>query len=150
MIAGVTVIDPATTWVDVTVELEPDVTLEPGVQLRGETVVHRGATVGPDSTLTDDHVGEGRVRTYRGASVDHRLAAQLHPWLERDIRLELDRDIYPGRRGIDHRDSGKHPVGEHPAVELGAEDSELSAIVDALDKERVVAPNGPHGAELNR
>ena len=59
MIAGVTVIDPATTWVDVTVELEPDVTLEPGVQLRGETVVRRGATVGPDSTLTDVVVGAG-------------------------------------------------------------------------------------------
>src|SRR5450759_2005695 len=59
MLAGVTVIDPATTWVDVTVELEPDVTLEPGVQLRGETVVHRGATVGPDSTLTDVVVGAG-------------------------------------------------------------------------------------------
>ena len=59
MLAGVTMIDPATTWVDVTVELEPDVTLEPGVQLRGETVVHRGATVGPDSTLTDVVVGAG-------------------------------------------------------------------------------------------
>lgn len=59
MIAGVTVIDPATTWVDVTVELEPDVTLEPGVQLRGATVVRRGATVGPDSTLVDVVVGAG-------------------------------------------------------------------------------------------
>jgi bifunctional UDP-N-acetylglucosamine pyrophosphorylase/glucosamine-1-phosphate N-acetyltransferase len=59
MLAGVTVIDPATTWLDVDVRLEPDVTLLPGVQLFGRTSVLRGATVGPDCTLTDCTVGTG-------------------------------------------------------------------------------------------
>jgi serine acetyltransferase len=54
---GVTVVDPATTWVDVDVELERDVTLLPGTQLHGATVVREGATVGPDTTLTDVEVG---------------------------------------------------------------------------------------------
>ena len=53
MRSGVTVVDPATTWVDVSVIVEPDATLLPGVQLHGATQVHAGATVGPDSTLTD-------------------------------------------------------------------------------------------------
>lgn len=53
MLAGVTVIDPATTWVDVDVELEQDVTLLPGTQLHGSTRVAGGAVVGPDTTLTD-------------------------------------------------------------------------------------------------
>lgn len=53
MAAGVTVVDPATTWVDVDVELEQDVTLLPGTQLHGSTVVRTGAVVGPDSTLRD-------------------------------------------------------------------------------------------------
>ncbi len=53
MRAGVSVIDPATTWVDVTVTLDRDVTLLPGTQLHGATEVATGATVGPDSTLTD-------------------------------------------------------------------------------------------------
>ncbi|WP_146842645.1 bifunctional UDP-N-acetylglucosamine diphosphorylase/glucosamine-1-phosphate N-acetyltransferase GlmU [Cellulomonas composti] len=56
---GVTVVDPATTWVDVDVELERDVTLLPGTQLQGTTVVREGASVGPDTTLTDVEVGPG-------------------------------------------------------------------------------------------
>ena len=59
---GVTVVDPATTWVDVDVELERDVTLLPGTQLHGATVVREGATVGPDTTLTDVEVGARRQR----------------------------------------------------------------------------------------
>jgi len=59
MRAGVTVVDPATTWVDVEVELARDVTLLPGVQLQGTTVVEEGALVGPDTTLLDCRVGAG-------------------------------------------------------------------------------------------
>lgn len=61
MRAGVTVVDPATTWVDVDVELAQDVTLLPGTQLHGATVVAQGATIGPDTTLTDVEVGPGAV-----------------------------------------------------------------------------------------
>ncbi|WP_156225440.1 bifunctional UDP-N-acetylglucosamine diphosphorylase/glucosamine-1-phosphate N-acetyltransferase GlmU [Pseudactinotalea suaedae] len=63
MLDGVTVIDPATTWVDVDVELAPDVTLLPGTQLHGATVVAGGAVIGPDTTLTDVEVGEGATVT---------------------------------------------------------------------------------------
>jgi len=58
MLQGVTVVDPATTWVDVDVDLAQDVTLLPGVQLHGATSVASGATIGPDTTLTDVEVGE--------------------------------------------------------------------------------------------
>jgi bifunctional UDP-N-acetylglucosamine pyrophosphorylase / glucosamine-1-phosphate N-acetyltransferase len=57
MLAGVTVVDPASTWVDVSVSLEPDVVLLPGVQLHGATTVAAGAEIGPDSTLTDCAIG---------------------------------------------------------------------------------------------
>jgi bifunctional UDP-N-acetylglucosamine pyrophosphorylase/glucosamine-1-phosphate N-acetyltransferase len=57
--AGVTVVDPATTWVDVDVALAQDVTLHPGTQLHGRTTVAAGAHIGPDTTLTDTEVGEG-------------------------------------------------------------------------------------------
>ena len=68
---GVTVVDPATTWVDVTVELAQDVTLLPGVQLHGSTQVGEDAVIGPDTTLTDVLVGEGArvVRTHGSDSV---------------------------------------------------------------------------------
>lgn len=58
-LAGVTVVDPATTWVDATVVLDADVTLLPGTQLHGQTCVAAGARVGPDTTLTDVVVGAG-------------------------------------------------------------------------------------------
>jgi bifunctional UDP-N-acetylglucosamine pyrophosphorylase / glucosamine-1-phosphate N-acetyltransferase len=50
---GVTVVDPATTWVDVEVTLDSDVTLLPGVHLLGSTHVATGAQVGPATSLTD-------------------------------------------------------------------------------------------------
>ncbi len=66
MRSGVTVIDPATTWVDVGVLLEPDVVLHPGCQLHGTTMVAAGAEIGPDTTLTDCAIGAGArvVRTH--------------------------------------------------------------------------------------
>jgi bifunctional UDP-N-acetylglucosamine pyrophosphorylase/glucosamine-1-phosphate N-acetyltransferase len=72
MRSGVTVLDPATTWVDVTVRLGRDVVLRPGVQLQGATTVDDGAEIGPDSTLLDCVVGAGAsvVRTHaRGAEI---------------------------------------------------------------------------------
>jgi bifunctional UDP-N-acetylglucosamine pyrophosphorylase/glucosamine-1-phosphate N-acetyltransferase len=63
---GVTVVDPTSTWIDVTVTLEHDVTLLPGVQLLGATVVAEDAVVGPDTTLKDVEIGRGAqvVRTH--------------------------------------------------------------------------------------
>ncbi|KMM46414.1 bifunctional N-acetylglucosamine-1-phosphate uridyltransferase/glucosamine-1-phosphate acetyltransferase [Cellulomonas sp. A375-1] len=68
---GVTIVDPATTWVDVDVELERDVTLLPGTQLHGATVVREGAKIGPDTTLTDVEVGKGATvsRTHGSLAV---------------------------------------------------------------------------------
>ncbi len=62
--AGVTMRDPATTYIDVAVELEPDCVLEPGTILRGATTIGAGAVVGPDSTLIDTLVGP-RARVNR-------------------------------------------------------------------------------------
>jgi len=55
--AGVTVLDPQTTWIDVQVRLAPDATVHPGCQLHGTTSVAAGAVVGPDTTLVDTEVG---------------------------------------------------------------------------------------------
>ncbi len=70
MRAGVTVVDPATTWIDATVTLDEDVRLLPNTQLHGATTVARDAVVGPDTTLTDVQVGEGAkvVRTHGSGS----------------------------------------------------------------------------------
>jgi len=59
MRAGVTVVDPASTWIDADVEIAADARIEPGTSLRGATAVGARSTVGPLSTLIDTRLGEG-------------------------------------------------------------------------------------------
>ncbi|MEE1938511.1 bifunctional UDP-N-acetylglucosamine diphosphorylase/glucosamine-1-phosphate N-acetyltransferase GlmU [Streptomyces sp. TRM 70361] len=61
MLAGVTVVDPASVWVDVTVTYEPDAVVHPGTQLLGTTHLGAGCEVGPNCRLADTRVGEGAV-----------------------------------------------------------------------------------------
>lgn len=60
---GVTIQDPATTWIDADVSIEPDTEILPGTFLHGATSIASGAVIGPDTTLVDCEVGEGaRIR----------------------------------------------------------------------------------------
>jgi bifunctional UDP-N-acetylglucosamine pyrophosphorylase / glucosamine-1-phosphate N-acetyltransferase len=59
MRAGVTIVDPASTWIDVGVKLEPGVHIGPSTQLEGTTTVAAGARVGPGCLLRDTRVGAG-------------------------------------------------------------------------------------------
>ena len=59
MLAGVTIVDPQTTWIDAEVELEPDSTIHPFTILRGHTRVASGAEVGPHTVVVDAEIGEG-------------------------------------------------------------------------------------------
>jgi bifunctional UDP-N-acetylglucosamine pyrophosphorylase/glucosamine-1-phosphate N-acetyltransferase len=61
MKSGVTMEDPATTWIDATAKVAPDALIHPGVQLKGATAVDAGAEIGPDTTLTDTIVGADAV-----------------------------------------------------------------------------------------
>ncbi len=90
MVAGVTVVDPATTWVDVTVTVGADAVLQPGTQLHGTTRVAGGAVVGPDTTLADCEVGEGAsvVRSHcSGAVVGPRATVGPFSYLRPGTRL---------------------------------------------------------------
>jgi bifunctional UDP-N-acetylglucosamine pyrophosphorylase / glucosamine-1-phosphate N-acetyltransferase len=59
MLAGVTIVDPATVWIDADVELEPDTVVHPFTQLRGRTRVATGAEIGPHAVVVDAVVGQG-------------------------------------------------------------------------------------------
>lgn len=71
MIKGVTMIDPGSTFIDVDVDLAPDVLLHPGVILQGATTIGEGAVIGPSTTLMDVEVGPGAevVRTHGSFAV---------------------------------------------------------------------------------
>jgi bifunctional UDP-N-acetylglucosamine pyrophosphorylase/glucosamine-1-phosphate N-acetyltransferase len=64
--AGVTIVDPATTWIDVDVTIGQDTIVAPGTQLLGTTEIGMNCTIGPDTTLTDVEVGDGAsvIRTH--------------------------------------------------------------------------------------
>jgi bifunctional UDP-N-acetylglucosamine pyrophosphorylase/glucosamine-1-phosphate N-acetyltransferase len=96
MRAGVTVVDPATTWVDVTATVAADALLEPGVQLRGTTSVATGAVVGPDTTLVDTTVEEGAavVRSHvLGAVVGPRATVGPFSYVRPGTRLAADAKV---------------------------------------------------------
>jgi len=57
MLAGVTIVDPATTWIEPSVELEEDSTIHPFTVLRGRTRVAAGAEVGPHAVAIDAEIG---------------------------------------------------------------------------------------------
>ena len=57
MLAGVTIVDPATTWIEANVEIEPDVTIHPFVYLRGATRVATGAEIHGHTVATDAEIG---------------------------------------------------------------------------------------------
>lgn len=64
MLAGVSIVDPATTYVDVDVQLAPDVTLLPQTHVLGASRVARDARIGPNASLVDAQVSEGATITY--------------------------------------------------------------------------------------
>ena len=61
MLAGVTIVDPGTTWIEADVTLEPDSTIHPFTVLRGTTSVASGAEVGPHAVAIDAAIGPGAV-----------------------------------------------------------------------------------------
>ncbi|MFF3504140.1 bifunctional UDP-N-acetylglucosamine diphosphorylase/glucosamine-1-phosphate N-acetyltransferase GlmU [Streptomyces sp. NPDC003247] len=92
MLAGVTVVDPASTWVDVTVTFEQDAVVHPGTQLLGSTHVGEGAEVGPNSRLKDTSVGAGaRVdnTVADGARVGAQASVGPYAYLRPGTRLGL-------------------------------------------------------------
>jgi bifunctional UDP-N-acetylglucosamine pyrophosphorylase/glucosamine-1-phosphate N-acetyltransferase len=93
---GVTMVDPASVWLDAGVELARDVVLEPGVQLRGATTVGAGAVIGPDTTLTDVTVGAGAsvVRTHgRESEIGPGASVGPFAYLRPGVRLGTDSKI---------------------------------------------------------
>ncbi|GAA5138670.1 bifunctional UDP-N-acetylglucosamine diphosphorylase/glucosamine-1-phosphate N-acetyltransferase GlmU [Pseudonocardia adelaidensis] len=148
MRAGVTVVDPATTWVDVQVRLEPDVVLHPGTQLHGATSVAGGAEIGPDTTLTDCAVGAGAVvvRTHGGdAEIGPGASVGPFAYLRPGARLGergkigtfvevKNSDIGPGTKVPHLTYVGDATIGEHSNI--GA--SSVFVNYDGVRKQRTV------------
>ena len=94
---GVTVVDPATTYIDASVEVEPDATILPFTFLEGETRVGRRAEVGPHVRAIDSVIEEDAVVTYavvRGSRIGPR--ATVGPFASLRPGTELAADVHVG------------------------------------------------------
>jgi bifunctional UDP-N-acetylglucosamine pyrophosphorylase/glucosamine-1-phosphate N-acetyltransferase len=90
MRAGVTIVDPSTTWIEPTVQLEPDAVILPWTMLEGTTMVAAGAQVGPGSHLIDTVVGSGAVAcftTAHGAEIGEHASVGPYTYLRPGTRL---------------------------------------------------------------
>ncbi len=122
MLHGVTVVDPASTWVDVQVRLEPDVVLHPGTQLHGPTSVAGGAEIGPDSTLTACEIGAGAVvvRTHGSGS-----------WIGAGASVGPFAYLRPGTRLGEHAKIGTFVEVKNADIGAGTKVPHLTYVGDA-------------------
>ncbi len=80
-LAGVTIVEPHSTWIDVTVQLGRDVVLKPATRLHGFTSIGEGAIIGPDTDLTDVEVGAGAtISRTQGSSSKIEAGASVGPF----------------------------------------------------------------------
>jgi len=93
MRSGVSMLDPATTYVETTVNVGRDVTLFPGVVLQGRTVIGDGAEIGPNSRLVDSVVGRDAIiesTVARGAVIGDRAVVGPFAWLGAGSEIPSD------------------------------------------------------------
>lgn len=95
MLAGVTMVDPQNTYIDMDVRLGPDTTLYPGVNLKGTTVIGSGCELGPEVHLTDCSVGNGvRMSFTQGTEAIIGEGANVGPY----VVLESGAEVAPNAK----------------------------------------------------
>ncbi len=122
-LAGVTVLDPASAWLDASVELAPDVLLEPGVVLRGATRVGRGSIIRTGSQICDSQIGE---RCTIWASV---LESAV---VEDDVRIGPFSHLRPGSRVCVRAELGNFAEVKGATIGPGSKQHHFSYIGDAV------------------
>ena len=146
MRAGVTMQDPATTYIDAGVEIAEDVTLEPNVHLRGQTVIERDALIRAGSQIFDCRIGERTVvwaSVLEGSVVDEdvtigpfshvRKGAYIGPNVELGNYAEVkNSNIGAGTKSHHFSYLGDADVGEK--VNIGA--GSITANYDGVSKHR--------------
>jgi bifunctional UDP-N-acetylglucosamine pyrophosphorylase / glucosamine-1-phosphate N-acetyltransferase len=117
MLAGVTVIDPGTTWIEPEVRLEADAVIHPFTVLRGSTSVAAGAEVGPHVVAIDAAIGEG---TLVGPFCYLRPGTVLEPGAKAGTFVEIKKSRIGARSKVPHLSYiGDAEVGEDTNVAAG-------------------------------
>ncbi len=128
MLGGVTILDPASTWVEPGVQVGPDTEILPGTLLSGNTTIGSGCTVGPQTRLVDSLVGD-RVTVQYSVLTQARVAegATIGPF----AYLRPGTEIGPGARVGDFVEIKNSTIG------AGSKVPHLSYVGDATVGSRV-------------
>ncbi len=152
MLSGVTFRDPTSTWVDASVAVGADTTIEPGVHLLGNTRVGSDCQIGPGALIRDSVVGDRTQiasSTVEGAQLGDEVTVgpycHLRPGtvLERGVRLGNYVEVKASRIGADARVGhfaylGDSEIGR--AVNIGA--GTVTANYDGEHKHRTRVGEG--------
>ena len=117
MLAGVTIVDPQTTWIDAEVELAPDVIVHPFTVLRGATSVGAGSEIGPHAVVVDARIGE---RVLIGPFCYVRPGTVLEPDAKAGTFVEIKNSRIGARTKVPHLSYiGDAEIGEDTNVAAG-------------------------------
>ncbi|CAG0941989.1 bifunctional UDP-N-acetylglucosamine pyrophosphorylase / Glucosamine-1-phosphate N-acetyltransferase [Anaerolineae bacterium] len=100
MDAGVTLIDPATTYVDAQVEIGADTVIEPNTHIRGATRIGAQCRIGPNAIIRDSQIGDGCVvmaSFLEEATLEE--SVQMGPFARLRPGAYLARKVYLGNFG---------------------------------------------------
>lgn len=120
MRAGVTIVDPASTWIDVDVTLESGAQIGPGTQLEGSTSIAAGARIGPGCLLRDTAVAEGATVVQSFCeSAEVGAGASVGPFAHLTAGTRVAAGARAGERGADSaisetRTGGKNEGRQNP------------------------------------
>ena len=123
MRAGVTIVDPLSTWVDSTATVANDVVLMPGTAISGNTTVATGSIIGPRSTLVDCTVGSGaRVIESRATEAIIGEGANVGPYTF----------LRPGTKLLPNSKVGAYVEMKNATLGEGSKVPHLSYVGDAV------------------
>lgn len=122
MRAGVTIVDPATTWIDADVSIGADTRIEPGTSLRGATEIGAETVIGPHSTIIDSGIGD-RSRILHS----HLVLCEVME----DCQVGPFAYLRPGARLEDGSKAGTFVEIKNSVIGAGAKVPHLSYIGDA-------------------
>jgi bifunctional UDP-N-acetylglucosamine pyrophosphorylase/glucosamine-1-phosphate N-acetyltransferase len=112
MLSGVTLIDPATTYIDAEAEIGPDTTIYPGTHIRGATHIGRGCHIGPHSIIRDSLIGDEctvEASVVENATVDDDVTVgpfshlRKGAYLERGVECGNFAEVKNSRLGADSK-----------------------------------------------
>jgi bifunctional UDP-N-acetylglucosamine pyrophosphorylase/glucosamine-1-phosphate N-acetyltransferase len=143
---GIGMTDPSRTYIDATVELEPDVQLLPGTILEGRTVIGTGSVIGPETRLVDTIVGDAAVIQHtvaRDVEIGDRCTVGPYVSLRPGTRLAADAHVgtFVETKNAEIGEGAKVPhlsymgdVEVGPRANVGA--GTITANYDGRDKHR--------------